>query len=137
MNSEYHKVLTSTPAVVPFSEPPYLCGLPSPYHTESHRRFQKVARAWITENLTQHALEWERNENVPEGLYQKFAQARFLPATLPAPLPVEWLKRVGIHELPGGVKVEDWDYTHSAVFADEVSENGRLGTKKTPMVVGI
>ena len=121
MNADYQKVLTSTPAVLPFSEPPYLCGLPSPYHNEGHRRFQKAARAWITENITRHAMEWEREESVPEDLYSKFAQAGWIPATQPAPLPIEWMKRLGINEMPGGVKIEEWDYTHSAVFADEVS----------------
>ena len=41
-----------------------------------------------------------------------------LPA-LPAPLPVEWLKRLGIADILG-VKVEDWDYIHSGIYGDEV-----------------
>ncbi|ATY59875.1 acyl-CoA dehydrogenase [Cordyceps militaris CM01] len=127
MNAEYQKVLTSAPAVLPFSEPPYLAGLPSPYHNDSHRHFQKVARAWISENITKHALEWEREESVPEDLYQRWVAAGFLPATLPAPLPVDWLKRLGIHEMPGSVKVEDWNYTHSAIFADEMMGAGLAG----------
>jgi acyl-CoA dehydrogenase len=39
---------------------------------------------------------------------------------LPAPLPVDILKNIGIHELPGGLKVEDFDYFHTLIYVDEV-----------------
>lgn len=39
---------------------------------------------------------------------------------LSAPLPIEALKGAGIHELPGGLKVEDFDYLHTSIFIDEV-----------------
>lgn len=39
---------------------------------------------------------------------------------LPAPLPVKWLKRLGIDELRGGLKVEDFDYMHVAIYIQEV-----------------
>lgn len=107
-------------AVVPFSEPPYLSGLPSPYYNESHLRWQKTCRAFISENLLKHAIEWEREETVPEHVFTKFAEANFLIPNLPAPLPVAWLKKLGIHEMPGGIKVEEWDYLHTAIYIDEV-----------------
>lgn len=40
---------------------------------------------------------------------------------LSAPLPIEALKGAGIHELPGGLKIEDFDYLHTSIFIDEVS----------------
>lgn len=39
---------------------------------------------------------------------------------LSAPLPIETLKSIGIHELPGGLKVEDYDYLHTSIYIDEV-----------------
>jgi acyl-CoA dehydrogenase len=48
--------------------------------------------------------------------------------TLPAPLPVEWLKKLGIHDILGVVKVEEWDYIHTMIYADEV---WRLGFANT------
>lgn len=42
--------------------------------------------------------------------------------SLPAPLPVEWLKKLGVHNILGVVKVEDWDYLHTCIFVDEVRE---------------
>jgi acyl-CoA dehydrogenase len=89
---------------IPFSEPPYLLNLPSPYYRASHFSWQQACRAFVAKNLLQHAFEWE---NV-------------LIANLPAPLPVEWLKRLGVHDVLGVVRVEDWDYFHTAIFADEV-----------------
>lgn len=55
-----------------------------------------------------------------ESLYGKFAAANFLVPNLSAPLPVKWLKKSGIHELPGGLKVEDFDYLHTLIYVDEV-----------------
>ena len=115
------------PRPIPFSEPPYLCGLPSPYYTPSHLRWQKACRDFITENLHQHAFDWEREENVPSHVYQTFAEANMLIPTLPAPLPVEWLKRLGVHDILGVVKVEEWDYIHTAIYCDELSRSGLAG----------
>ncbi|KAI9735364.1 MAG: hypothetical protein M1818_006559 [Claussenomyces sp. TS43310] len=45
---------------------------------------------------------------------------------LPAPLPVKLLKEIGIEELPGGLKVADFDYLHTLIYTDELA---RVGTK--------
>ena len=74
---------------IPFSEPPYICGLPSPYYTAGHKKWQKACREFITENLTQYAWEWEKEEIIPEHVFKKFADANMLIPTLPSPLPVQ------------------------------------------------
>lgn len=112
---------------IPFSEPPYLCGLPSPYYASSHLLWQKACRAFVTENLHQHAFEWERQEIVPPRVFQAFAGANMLIPSLAAPLPVRWLKRLGVHDILGVVKVEEWDYIHTAIFCDEMSRSGLAG----------
>lgn len=118
----------TTPATtnpIPFSEPPWLCGLPSPYYTPSHRRWQAACRAFITENLSQHAMEWETAETVPAHVYGDFAKANMLVPNLPAPLPAAWLRRLGLGELPGGLQVEEFDYTHQAIYTSEVRARTR------------
>src|ERR1700753_1298154 len=105
---------------IPFSEPPWLLGLPSPYYNDSHRRWQKACRQFIQENLINNAMEWDQNELVPEHVFNTFAENNMLIPSLPAPLPVEWLKKVGLHELPGNIKVEDFDYIHMLIYSDEV-----------------
>ncbi|KFY09084.1 hypothetical protein V492_05643 [Pseudogymnoascus sp. VKM F-4246] len=114
-------------AVIPFSEPPYLSGFPSPYYSPSHLKWQKTCRAFMEENLLKHAMEWEREGTVPEHVFKKFADNNFLVPNLPAPLPVAWLKKLGIHEMPGGIKVEDWDYLHTAIYVDEMARSGLAG----------
>ena len=65
-------------------------------------------------------MDWEREEKVPEDVFRQFAAAGMLLPSLPAPLPIEWLKKLGIHDILGVVKVEDWDYIHTAIYCDEV-----------------
>ena len=112
---------------VPFSEPPYLQGLPSPYYTESHRKWQKACRAFLAEHLLPNAMDWEREETVPSHLFETFAKHNMLIPNLPAPLPVEWLKRLGIHDILGAVKVEEWDYLHTGIYCDEMARPGISG----------
>ena len=106
--------------IIPFSEPPYLAGQPTPYYSSSHLSWQKASRAIVQENLNERAMDWEREGTVPPEVFRKFAAANMLVPSLPAPLPVKWLKRVGVHDILGAIKVEDWDYLHTAIFADEV-----------------
>lgn len=117
----------SSKVPVPFSEPPYLMGLPSAYYTESHRKWQKTVRAFVDEVMMPHCADWERDGDVPEDLYSKWAAANMLVPNLSAPLPVKWLKKIGIHELPGGLKVEDFDYLHTLIYIDEVTRVGSSG----------
>ncbi|KAI8936537.1 hypothetical protein NX059_006940 [Plenodomus lindquistii] len=116
-----------TSATVPFAEPSWLNGLPSPYYKETHFRWQKACRAFLEEHLLPQALEWDTEETVPEHVFETFAKANMLVPSLNAPLPVEWLKKLGIHDILGVVKVEDWDYIHMMIYTDEMSRTGLLG----------
>lgn len=112
---------------IPFSDPSWLMGLPSAYYTESHRKFQQAIRPFIQKHLIDHSIEWDKSETVPEHVFRDFAKANMLIPALPAPLPADWLKSLGIHELLGGVKVEEFDYMHSLIFADEMGRAGLAG----------
>jgi acyl-CoA dehydrogenase len=110
---------TNSPNPLPFSEPSYLRGLPSPYYSTSHLEFQKKCRAFIYENLSKYAIDYERSGFVPDHVFEIFAKHNMLLPNLPAPLPVRWLKRLGIHDILG-VKVEEWDYLYTGIYFDEV-----------------
>lgn len=131
-NNNSHWILEAVTAImsgvstIPFAEPPYLRGLPSPYYTPSHRRFQKACREFLWEHLLRNAMEWERQGTVPEHVFQTFCQHNMLLPNLPAPLPVDWLRRLGIHDILG-VKVEDWDYMYSGIYGDEMARSGLAG----------
>lgn len=62
-----------------------------------------------------------------EDLYSKFVEANFIVPNLSSPLPVKWLHKIGIKELPGGLKVEDFDYLHTLIYTDELARVGSLG----------
>lgn len=111
---------------VPFSEPPYLCGLPSPYYNASHLSWQKNCRAFIEENLLKNAMEWEREETVPEHVFETFVKANMLLPALPAPLPAEALKKLGITEILGQ-PVAEFDYFHNMIYTDEMLRSGLAG----------
>lgn len=112
---------------IPFSEPPWLIGLPSPIYKHTHYNWQRTIRAFITKHLHSHAIEWEKEGTVPPHVFETFAAHNMLTPALPAPLPAAWLHRLGIYELPGGLKVEDYDYLHAAIFADEMARSGLAG----------
>ena len=50
-----------------------------------------------------------QGKDVPDSVFKKFAENNMLLPALPAPLPVQWLKRLGIHDILGVVKAEEWD----------------------------
>jgi acyl-CoA dehydrogenase len=114
-------------AHVPFADPPWLNGLPTPYYNDSHRKWQKDIRVFIDEHLNKHAIEWERAEDVPPHVFGEFAAANMLVPALPAPLPVELLRKLGLGTLLGGLDVADFDYMHSLIFADEMARSGSVG----------
>ncbi|ESZ95274.1 acyl-CoA dehydrogenase [Sclerotinia borealis F-4128] len=116
----------SSSVPIPFSEPSWLMGLPSPYYNTSHRKWQKTCRALVSE-LLGNASEWEKQGDVPADLYQKFASANFLIPNLPSPLPVKWLQKLGITHLPGELPVEEFDYMHTLIFTDEMQRSGSMG----------
>ncbi|CAP64882.1 uncharacterized protein PODANS_5_4240 [Podospora anserina S mat+] len=116
-------------APIPFSDPPALMGLPSPYFTPSHLQWAKAIRPFITSNLHSLAVESEQSPTatVPESVFSTFANHHMLIPALPAPLPAAWLKKLGIHTLLGGLKVEDFDSLHGYIYSDEMVRSGLAG----------
>ncbi|KAK5073939.1 hypothetical protein LTR64_006921 [Lithohypha guttulata] len=117
---------TDSQPIIPFSEPPWLAGLPTAYYKPTHRKFQKACRAFVEEHLMPQAFEWETAETVPDHVFPLFAKANMLIPNLPAPLPVQWLHRVGIKDILG-TPVEEWDYLHTAIYLDEMARTGISG----------
>lgn len=72
-------------------------------------------------------MDWEREGTVPTHVFDTFAKANMLIPNLPAPLPISWLKELGVHDILGVVKVEEWDYIHTGIFCDEMSRSGLAG----------
>jgi acyl-CoA dehydrogenase len=100
--------------------------MPSPYYKPTHLKWQKACRAFVAEHLLPFAMEWETEETVPEHVFETFGKANMLIPNLPAPLPVAWLKRLGIHDILG-TPLEEWDYLHTGIYLDELSRTGLSG----------
>jgi acyl-CoA dehydrogenase len=124
--------LVNMPSAVPFAEPPWITGVPSPYYDDSHRRLQQACQEFIGEHLTKHAMEWETAEEVPSHVWDSFAANNFIIPALPSPLPVEWLRKLGVTRMPGDIPVEEWTATHNMIYGDEVpSDDLILMTKES------
>lgn len=115
-------------------------GFPSPYYNESHRKWQNSCRAFIQEHLHQHAMEWENDGDVPSHVFDTFSKHNMLIPNLPAPLPIAILHQLGIYELLGGLKVEDYDHIHFSIYINEMKAAGLGGppsSLSTGMAYGI
>lgn len=111
-------------------------GLPSPYYNESHRIWQRACRDFIAQHLTPFALEWETEGDVPAHVFETFSKHNMLIPNLPAPLPVDLLKAMGISELLGEVKIEDFDYFHFAIYISEMRRVG-IGGPSSSLATGM
>ncbi|EAQ83154.1 hypothetical protein CHGG_10972 [Chaetomium globosum CBS 148.51] len=118
---------TPTSAPIPFSEPPYLLNLPTPYFTPSHLAWQRAIRPFLQTHLHTHAIAHETAGTLPPATFTAFARAGMLLPALPAPLPVSWLHRLGIRTLLGGLPVEEFDALHGYIYADEMVRSGLAG----------
>ncbi|KAM5364611.1 hypothetical protein ACJZ2D_011392 [Fusarium nematophilum] len=113
-------------AAIPFSEAPWLTGVPSPYYNASHRKWQQTCQSFVSGHF-KDGLQWQKAGSAPYSLFSTFAKAGFLVPCLPAPLPIGQLKSAGITELPGGLKVQDFDYFHYLIYTAELYRGGLWG----------
>lgn len=58
----------------PFSDPPSVFGLPSPYYKESHHHLRKVVREWVNEHLTPNTGDWDEEGETPQWAYRQAAK---------------------------------------------------------------
>ncbi|ETN44483.1 uncharacterized protein HMPREF1541_10153 [Cyphellophora europaea CBS 101466] len=116
----------TAPSAIPFAEPSYLRGLPSPYFKDTHLQFQKRCRAFMEEHFLPYALEWETEGTVPPHVFDLFNKHNMLLPNLKSPLPVAWLQKLGLNDILG-VPVSEWDYLHTAIWVDERARTGISG----------
>ncbi|KEF51549.1 uncharacterized protein A1O9_12466 [Exophiala aquamarina CBS 119918] len=118
--------MSTKSSLIPFAEPSYLRGLPSPYFQDTHLKFQKRCRAFFSEHFLPYVLEWETAGTVPEHVWTLFNKHNMLLPNLKSPLPIKWLHRLGLNDILG-VPVEEWDYLHTAIWVDERARAGISG----------
>ncbi|KAL4869904.1 hypothetical protein BDV12DRAFT_195906 [Aspergillus spectabilis] len=110
---------------IPYAEPPWVCGLPSPYIRDSHRQLQRAMREWVETNLIPHASGWEKSGTLPDDLYKACAEAGILmPMAAGAKIPSEWRDS---YPIIGGIKADEWDGFHDFIIHDEMMRVGGIG----------
>lgn len=110
-------------STLPWAEPPWYTGRPSPYYKESHRHLGNVVRKWVEENV--RTEEWEAAGEVPKAVYTKCAKDGLLmPIAAGRKIPKEWYD----YPIIGGIKPEEWDGFHDLVLWDELYRGGAISS---------
>lgn len=111
--------------MIPYAEPPWSRGIPSPYIKDSHRRLRHVMRQWVEANIIPFAHEWEEATTIPHSAYEAAAKAGILmPMAAGSKIPEEWR---GKFPIIGDVRPEEWDGFHDFVIHDEFTRVGGIG----------
>eukprot|EP00404_Azadinium_spinosum_P024223 CAMPEP_0180605640 /NCGR_PEP_ID=MMETSP1037_2-20121125/26718_1 /TAXON_ID=632150 /ORGANISM="Azadinium spinosum, Strain 3D9" /LENGTH=405 /DNA_ID=CAMNT_0022624753 /DNA_START=61 /DNA_END=1275 /DNA_ORIENTATION=- len=101
---------------VPYAEPAWYRGAPTPYYQEKHVAFRNKVRAWVDENLKPYVDEWDEAGRCPiEELRRSAHQAGLLSPWAPP-------------ELGGTPPEGGWDEFMLLIWADEFAGCGAGGT---------
>ncbi|KDN52137.1 acyl-CoA dehydrogenase NM domain-like protein [Tilletiaria anomala UBC 951] len=117
---------TLTKPTIPFSEAPWISGLPSPYFKESHKKLREFVRRWTDQHLFPNAARLEESGKADPKIYAQAAKDGLLiPFALGAKIPRKLYDEFaeGI-KLPAGIEPEEWDHFHDYVLCDELHRVG-------------
>ena len=103
---------------VPYGDPSWYTGRPSPYYNESHAAWRAKVRAFVEEHIAPHAHEWDENREIPKELYRKMGAAGVLPGFCGA-FPTGYV--------PARMEPPGWDGFHTLIAVDELSRAGSGG----------
>jgi alkylation response protein AidB-like acyl-CoA dehydrogenase len=107
-----------TYSTVPFAENPALTGLKSPFWKESHYRFSKAVREFIDKELLAQMTNMDDKGIEPTlEFYQKMGQFGLIAVRVGVNGALKWAP----NGLPGGVKIEEFDYIHEQIAHEAMS----------------
>ena len=110
-------------STLPWAEPPWYTGRPSPYYNDSHRHLRNEVRKWVEDNVDTEA--WEAAGEVPKEIYLKCAKDGLLmPIAAGRRIPKEWYG----YPIIGGIKPEEWNGFHDMVLWDELYRGGAISS---------
>lgn len=106
--------------IIPYAESMGTWRKFSPYYNESHHKFRAAVRAFMNEHVKPFAKEWDDTGSLPTREVDKLlGEAGILAALVAAEEVGALFAQHGI-TLPGGVKVEEYDYFHGLVLSEEL-----------------
>jgi len=95
---------------IPFCEPYWYQGYPSPYYRDSHVRFRAVVRQFVEEQIKPHVDDWIKAGSYPLELHKRAYDAGILGIIYPNEF--------------GGTQPADYDAFYELIMIDEI---GRVG----------
>ncbi|KAH6639545.1 acyl-CoA dehydrogenase-like protein [Boeremia exigua] len=118
---------------LPWAEPSWYTGRPSPYYEDSHRKLRDYVRAWCDENISPFSEEWVQSGAVDPAIYAKCASAGLLvPIAFGKSIPAQYSN----YPIAAGIKPEDWDGFHDFILWDELIRAGPIASIFIGLVVG-
>ncbi|KAK2809005.1 hypothetical protein FQN50_004279 [Emmonsiellopsis sp. PD_5] len=120
-------------SALPWAEPAWYSGRPSPYYNESHFRLRDAVRKWTEENVLDKTEEWQALGKVPDDVYQKCARdGLLLPIAFGKSIPEEYAN----YPIIGGIKASEWNGFHDFVLWDELFRGGSISSVFVGLTVG-
>lgn len=102
--------------LVPFADPSYMQGAPSPYFNETHIALRKEVREFVETYIFPYVDEWDAKGEVDPKLYEEFGRRGYLAAIAgQREYPVQYTD-VRIKSVPP----EKYDFFHEVIIADEI-----------------
>ncbi|EEH37014.2 hypothetical protein PAAG_07432 [Paracoccidioides lutzii Pb01] len=121
-------------STLPWAEPSWYSGRPSPYYNESHFRLRDAVRKWTEENVVGKSEEWQAAGKVPDEVYRKCARdGLLLPIAFGKSIPEEFAAQ---YPIIGGIKASEWNGFHDFVMWDELFRGGALSSIFVGLTVG-
>lgn len=133
-------------STLPFAEPAWARGCPSPYYRDSHRRLRQAMRSWVEkvfpyprvgtissdehdsyqgQNLIPNVQDWEKAASIPGWIYKKAADDGLLMPIAAGPkILADWK---GKYPIIGSIPAEEWDGFHDLIVHDEIGRTGGIG----------
>ncbi|KAF2085640.1 acyl-CoA dehydrogenase-like protein [Saccharata proteae CBS 121410] len=119
---------------LPWAEPSWYNGRPTPYYNESHVRLRDAMRKWTQENISTDKLEdWETAGKVPNEMYEKCASdGLVVPIAFGARIPAQYSN----YPIIGNISPSEWNGFHDFILWDELFRSGALASVFIGLVVG-
>ncbi|KAI9620832.1 hypothetical protein H4Q26_013502 [Puccinia striiformis f. sp. tritici PST-130] len=115
--------------LIPFSQPAWYSGVPSPYYKASHLKLREVARKWTETHLMDQAQNWEENGSIDHATYQQAAKDGLISQCYPT-LAESGSQKSGLNTSRSSLispPPEEWDGFHAFILQDELMRCGSAG----------
>ncbi|KAK0548442.1 hypothetical protein OC846_003744 [Tilletia horrida] len=127
MSAPSNRVRDVTRPTVPFSEAPWISGLPTPYFGTKpiYPKLREWTRNWEAKHIAPYASKWEEAKEAPASFYQQAAKDGLLfPFALGIRIPQHFKDMVKDVSLPADIEAKDWDAFCDYIVIDELCRSG-------------